>query len=309
MPDKSDHRQYRRGRAPSFCGSYMSAQACSHGTHVQELPKSDSANAEHDSDADESDRDMDTSFFDVRALQKKDFTTEQDGVAAMCEELAKSLRRRPTLPADAEDPSKSWQNLESGIAIPNHSCAFARCTWHGDTEAALQEHLRTDHKACFRQVCGEDSEEFWFDFYKGAITTIERNGVPAVGLSKDRQILRKLKETYNDENICQLICAVCAQSKTKTPCANSHIECVGPGWFTSLPKASKTLDANCGWDEWCRRYGSRPPLSTYGPGRCDGVPQMDWCLELDLCPAAPMYFRAPLANVRRATGIGVWNRR
>ena len=43
----------------------------------------------------------------VVTKQNKDFQTEQDGMAAMCEELAKSLRRRPTLPADAEDASKS----------------------------------------------------------------------------------------------------------------------------------------------------------------------------------------------------------
>lgn len=101
-------------------------------------------------------------------------------------------------------------------------------------------------------------------------------------------MLRKLTRRYNDETICSLVCMVCGQIKTKTPGENSHIDWQGPGWLAKLPKASKTLDMNCGWDEWSKDYGSKHPLNVYGPGRHEGVPQKDWCLEIDLYPAFAM---------------------
>ena len=200
---------------------------------------------------------MDTSFLEVAALKGKTFESEQDREASMCEDLAKNLRRRPTLPAHPDDASKSWEDLETGIALPEVSCSFTDCLWHGEAEAALRVHLLRDHASALRRACG-DEEGLWFDVYLGAIASIERNQIPAVGLSKDRQMLKKLRRHYNDESICSLICDVCGQIKTKTPGETSHIDWQRDGWFASLPNASNTLDANCGWDEWCRQYGNKP---------------------------------------------------
>ena len=122
--------------------------------------------------------------------------------------------------------------------------------------------------------------------YRGAISFIERRQVPAVGLTKDRQVLRKLGMVYNDDNVCSLICFVCGQIHTKTPCENSQIDWIGGGWLASLNKAKQTLQANCGWDRWCEIYGSIKPLDVYGPGRHRDAPQEEWCLEICLCPAA-----------------------
>ena len=60
--------------------------------------------------------------------------------------------------------------------------------------------------------------------YLKAISFIEQNQVPAVGPTKDRQVLRKLASVYNNDKICNLVCAVCGQIHTKTPCVNSHID-------------------------------------------------------------------------------------
>ena len=146
--------------------------------------------------------------------------------------------------------------------------------------------MLSDHAASFRRTCGDD-DAVWFDMYLGAISSIERNQAPAVGLAKDRQVLRKLtKHRYNDENSCSLVCSVCGQINTTTPSKNSRIEWQGPGWFASLLHASRTLDVNCGWDHWCKQYGNKPPLDAYGPGRYEGAPQKEWCLEIDMCPAS-----------------------
>ena len=161
------------------------------------------------------------------------------------------------------------------------SCAFANCTWHGDTEAALWDHLRDSHAGSFGDACGDEAK-LWPHYYLGATASIERNRIPGVGLSNDRRVLNVLTRHYNDESVCNLICTVCGQSKTMTPSKNSHINWHGGGWFASLPKASQTLDANCGWDEWCKQYGGKPPLDSYGPGRCNGPPQQEWCLEIYL---------------------------
>ena len=103
--------------------------------------------------------------------------------------------------------------------------------------------------------------------YRGAISFIERNQVPAVGLTKDRQVLRKLASVYNNDTVCSLVCFVCGQIHTKTPCKNSHIDWKGDGWLASLNKAKQTLQTNCGWDKWCENYGNKKPLDVYGPGR------------------------------------------
>ena len=65
--------------------------------------------------------------------------------------------------------------------------------------------------------------------YRNAISFIERNQVPAVGLTKDRQVLRKLASVYNNDQVCSLVCFVCGQIHTKTPSANSHIDWQGDG--------------------------------------------------------------------------------
>ena len=106
-------------------------------------------------------------------------------------------------------------------------------------------------------------------------------------------MLKKVTRKYNDDKVCSLVCVSCGQIKTKTPGENSHIDYRGSNWLTSLPNASKTLEANCGWGEWERQYGDKPPLNTYGPGRYEGTPQKDWCLEIvDMCPAVPSSARA-----------------
>ena len=119
--------------------------------------------------------------------------------------------------------------------------------------------------------------------YRNAISFIERKRVPAVGLTKDRQVLRKLASVYNNDQVCSLVCFVCGQIHTKTPSANSHIDWQGAGWFAHLGK--KTLEANCGYEKWRNTYGNKKPLDVYGPGQHKDAPLEEWCLEVDLCPA------------------------
>ena len=115
-------------------------------------------------DEEEQDEEIDTSFFEVKALKDKTFTTPQDQEQSQCEKLAGFLRDRPTLPADPEDSRKSWTDLSSGVALPVVSCSFSGCSWHGEKEDELEDHLKNDHCEMFQKTCGDD-ENLWFDMY------------------------------------------------------------------------------------------------------------------------------------------------
>ena len=145
-----------------FCKTFMSSECAgcpeAHGpvrggTTIPEL--------QGDEKEEEADEDIDTSFFEVKALKSKTFMTPQDHKQLQCEKLAGSLRDRPTLPADPKDTSKSWTDLKSGIALPVVSCSFSGCSWHGETDDQLKDHLVDDHYETFRKTCG-DEEELWF---------------------------------------------------------------------------------------------------------------------------------------------------
>ena len=62
----------------------------------------------------------------------------------------------------------------------------------------------------------ERDEGDFFDFYEAAIQVQAQKIMPAVGVSIDRRSFRYVTDTFNDENVYNLVCMVCAQSKTHT---------------------------------------------------------------------------------------------
>ena len=52
------------------------------------------------------------------------------------------------------------------------------------------------------------------DYVEEAIMEKERQGMPALGYSRDRRALQHLDDVYNSDLVKQLVCLVCAQSKT-----------------------------------------------------------------------------------------------
>ena len=52
------------------------------------------------------------------------------------------------------------------------------------------------------------------DYVEEAIMEKERQGMPALGYSRDRRALQHLDDVYNSDSVKQLVCLVCAQSKT-----------------------------------------------------------------------------------------------
>ena len=81
-----------------------------------------------------------------------------------------------------------------------------------------------------REVCGGAYDVM--DYYQEAIAYTERRNIPMVGPSVDRRTLALLVKDYNDHSIRNLVCFVCAQSKTTVPGAHSPIEYKKAGWLT-----------------------------------------------------------------------------
>ena len=154
-----------------FCKTFMSSECadCPKEAHGPVRGGTTVPELQGDEKEEEADVDIDTSFFEVKALENKTFTTPQDHKQLQCEKLAGSLRDRPTLPADPKDTSKSWTDLTSGIALPVVSCSFSGCSWHGETDDELKAHLVDDHCETFRKTCG-DEEELWFHMYPVVFT-------------------------------------------------------------------------------------------------------------------------------------------
>jgi len=230
---------------------------------------------------------MAASFFEVRALprDKRPQITEQDAVADACRCLAQCLRSRPTLPPKPDDPTAPWEDVFSAVRLPLWHCAFLGCTWWGDGQDELLQHLRASHQDDFarcRALTPHTRRLTDADLYEEGIAMREREGIPSVGPSVDRRTIELVLQNYNDDSVRSLVCFACGQIKTETPGKNADIERRSEGWLASL--GSKTLEANLGWDKWFEQHGSTQPLVRYGPGQHEDNPRGEWCCRLDLHP-------------------------
>ena len=78
----------------------------------------------------------------------------------------------------------------------------------------MKQHVRVIHVEEM-DLSDRDADDF-YDFYEAAIQRRAEETMPSVGVSIDRRSLRYVTDTFNDESIYNLICMVCAQSKTHT---------------------------------------------------------------------------------------------
>eukprot|EP00973_Karenia_brevis_P001015 140121-Karenia_brevis.AAC.1 len=81
-------------------------------------------------------------------------------------------------------------------------------------EDNLKQHIKVAHLDSMQLLC-EDEKDF-YDFYVAAIEHVTQNMMPAVGVSIDRRSHRYVTDTFNDDSVFNLVCMVCAQSKTHT---------------------------------------------------------------------------------------------
>ena len=85
----------------------------------------------------------------------------------------------------------------------------------------LRQHLSCAHAKIFQQVCPErhalhlQSEAGWnMSWYVYAIRLLERQSIPAHGVSIERRTMQIVHAAYNDEHIKALVCLCCGQIYT-----------------------------------------------------------------------------------------------
>ena len=183
---------------------------------------------------------------DVHVHPQKPFTTKEDKDMQRIDEIKALLRERPLWPAHPQDPSQSYVDQHSAVRLPLVHCAFKNCTWHADfgdgsgtqldkplrqwsLEYCLFQHLirspdghgdvfDPERKAVRAKECRTEEEhrlQTFFrviSFYMKAVAEKEGEGMPLIGVTKDRQILRGIHAAM--ENVSSQICFCCAQSHT-----------------------------------------------------------------------------------------------
>lgn len=180
------------------------------------------------SSEDFSDISDDSDLFHLTVERKKTWVTEQDRDFAKIAEIGALLREDPFLPVDPSDPTgtRSFRDVQSGVALPRAHCAFVGCRWVDDDktdhEERLRRHVHNSHLASMQlEAC--DQTDF-YDFYLEAIQWRAQRRMPTVGVSVDRRSLRNVTDIFNDESVYNLICLVCAQSKTHTGLLSSYVD-------------------------------------------------------------------------------------
>ena len=256
-------------------------------------------------------------FSGVRAAETSPARVEPDRWDACCTALARLLRDRPTLPADASEPGRSMVDVETPWRLPLYSCPFKQCTFHTDERQRFLEHLGTStgaspHYAQIRAHCEPClSVAEPLDCVHRAVALLEQDRIPCIGPATTRRALRTVTTYYNDTKIKAIVCFVCGQihSTMEGPSGidpatgavvrpRSHISLQSRRWLQEVERNSPgTLLNNCSFELWRKRYmhgkfeedtpaheradifATRAPTGTT-PGTA--YSHSEWCVRLPL---------------------------
>ena len=189
-------------------------------------------------------------------------------------QLSWSLREQPTVPPNPSDATKPWPDSDDGALWPSKHCAFKKCTWYGDSDSALEQHLKEAHAAAY--ACAETwldksghFQHTWMGLYSAAIAHIERQGAPTVGCSLDRRAAQAFSARHSGTNVCAPMCFSCARvlmydqydvdrEKNKETSESPEIQ-----WRQVFRR-----DQFCGMDSYdtAKSIGMASYIATYGGG-------------------------------------------
>ena len=99
--------------------------------------------------------------------------------------------------------------------------------YHWQQETTIAEHIRVAHKATMAEAetwisnwvdSGPDSElarrKWRYSFYCAAVMHNERQHMPLIGPTKDRQMLARVAQLYNSKTVQSRMCFCCDQIYT-----------------------------------------------------------------------------------------------
>ena len=250
-----------------FCDAYgRSALTSKHPESGGPLPdntEGDAPNSEADSMSSISD---DSDIYHLAVDADKTWTTEQDRDWETIGNIAARLRRRPLLPPFPNDATRDWTEVSGGVALPRAHSAFKNCTWTCDIprwwEQRLADHVKRQHLG--EMALTERDQVDFMAFYCAAIAVREREGMPAVGVSIDRRTFKLLADVYNGDVVYNLVCFICAQSKTHTGLTSrdgtvelSDIQFKSPGWLhQAFGRHPDSTERHLGLSTYVERYAS-----------------------------------------------------
>ena len=322
-PLVTDAAGFRRGKGKvKFCSGFQSGCGGLHAAPSKASLASDvlrkdaeAEDAEESSEAsseDFSDISDDSDIFNLKVDPAMTWCTEQDRDQRHIAYIATLLRKNPFVPANPKDPKaeEDWEDVQSGVALPRAHCAFKGCTCVFDRkdrwEDDLKDHVLTRHLDQM-QLPARDKEDA-YDFYEAAIQHRAQDMMPAVGVSIDRRSHRHVTDTFNDESVYNLVCMVCAQSKTHTGLfarkRNGYRKPLveigykkGADLISMWEENDKHFDANLGFRSFLARYGTDwkvqgqrdEDLREFGPNQWEWrrllrIPESTTQLELLCCP-------------------------
>ena len=140
------------------------------------------------------------------------------------ETLSFEFREHPTLPSDASDKTNHVAGAlakDTALLLPLKHCAFTHCSWCGQNDTDLLNHLLSDHIDTLRpsmdafqhlRPVGEiDQNELGISVYNEALAIAIRRGAPLASFSIDRRCLRQYVQHSTDASTHATVCFVCAQ--------------------------------------------------------------------------------------------------
>ena len=281
-------RHTRVCKGAKFCQTYTMGRQCAR-DNEKTINDDDASTISSVSD--------DSDLFNTSVDPDKTWTTEQDRDQEQIERIAQLLRKRPLLPPHPDDAREDWTDVDSGVAFPRAHCAFSNCRWTSDIdgrwERFLAGHIRKMHLK--DMGLGDLDKADYMAFYCAAIRAREQESMPAVGLSIDRRTFKLLADIYNSKVVYNLICFVCAQSKTHTGLKSwdekvqlSEISYVTGRWLGKVfQRNPRNSDLVLGMATYLERYASAPDSSMTDAPEVH-VDNWEWKRLLQLPGTAPI---------------------
>ena len=133
-------------------------------------------------------------------------------------ELAKLVREHPTLPMAGitEDTLGDAMSPDKALVLPCKHCAFDSCSWTGDTDHELLEHLKAAHASEMRHAMDATSDQASTDeqvwaVYNHAVGQVCQQAAPTASYSIDRRALRSYTAAMSEDHVQEPICFCCAR--------------------------------------------------------------------------------------------------
>ncbi len=187
-------KQRDEGRGPGGDAERQPVPLAGNPTQVSGDEESDDASNEDADDDLHEDADDDGGIDEVSALASGGDLVEQDAWETSCRKLSRALRCRPTLPALAEDPQQSFEDVELAIRLPLYSCPFRGCTVGSDHRLKVLKRMAYGpHEQAITQACGSCLRQAsTLDCVYQAAALLERDHIPVIGHATTRKALRTL---------------------------------------------------------------------------------------------------------------------